>query len=484
MSSLSKYQVDGYTPTIGIECHVQFNTVSKLFTAIGNDAKDAAANTLIGPLCVGLPGTLPVLNEQAVHKAILAGLAINAEIAEITRFDRKHYFYPDLPLGYQISQFDQPIVGEGWLNIPTDDGPLRINIERAHLEADAGKLSHPDGADYSLVDLNRAGTPLLEIVSMPDMHSAIEAKAYCRELYLAMLYAGVSDCDLFHGNIRFDVNVSVSKDSSKLGTRTETKNLNSFKNVERAVEFEISRQIEELEAGNTIAQETRGWDDAKGQTFSQRSKEDAHDYRYMPDPDIPPLSISRQQVNDIAKLAPHTPAHLRTILSKIDLKGSGLETLIDNPLAARMMARIVDEHDAATAKTIANWCTGEILRMVGEQEVDWTDVEAAETGLTKLAAMVDGNQLSSTNAKEILKPVIKNNADPLKLAEEADLLQMSDEADLVILVQKVMSDNPKAVEDAKADPKAAGFLVGQIMKASRGKANPKVVNQLIQKELS
>src|SRR4051812_36883099 len=278
---------DQYKVTIGIECHVQLKTATKLFSAANNDAREAPPNTLVSHIDFGLPGALPVLNKEAIHLASKAAFALNSTPQKFSKFDRKHYFYPDLPMGYQITQYDEPIVLGGTVEIESDGQTKKIGITRAHLEADAGKSTHPAGADYSLVDLNRAGTPLLEIVSEPDMNTAAEAKAYAHELYLLMRYADVSDANLYYGNMRFDVNVSVSKDPATMGTRTETKNLNSFRSVEKAVEFEIARQTKELEKGNVIVQETRGWDDAKQKTFSQRTKEDSHDYRYFPDPDIP-----------------------------------------------------------------------------------------------------------------------------------------------------------------------------------------------------
>lgn len=482
--SLDDYKVDGYLPTIGVECHVQFNTDTKLFTGINNNARDASPNSLIGPLCVGLPGTLPVLNEKAVTYAIKAGLALNANIPEFTRFDRKHYFYPDLPLGYQISQFDHPVVGEGSITVHLGEQSKEIGIERAHLEADAGKLSHPTGQDYSLVDYNRAGTPLLEIVSRPDMHSPDEVRAYVRELYLRMLYAGVSDCDLYQGNMRFDVNVSVSKDDEVLGTRTETKNLNSFKNVQRAVAYEIKRQIEVLNEGGTVVQETRGWDDAKQKTFSQRSKEDAHDYRYMPDPDIPPLEISRSAVEQIQAEMPQLPEEIRAILAKAGLQSDQIETILDYPDASYCLLQVADEHDAKTLNTIANWVVGEILRLVNDERYDFASLPTSKQHLAQLAAMVDENKLSSTAAKELLEPMLNDNTSPMQLAEDRNLLQVSDESELTMIVEKVVADNPQAVADAKEDPKAIGFLVGQVMKATAGKANPKVASDLLRKHLS
>src|SRR5580704_17366493 len=287
-----------YTVTIGIECHVQFKTKTKLFSGADNDAREASPNTLVNHIDFGLPGALPVLNKEAVRLACIAAFALGSEPQKFSKFDRKHYFYPDLPMGYQITQYDQPIIIGGSVVINVDNTLKTIGITRAHLEADAGKSIHPTGKDYSLVDLNRAGTPLLEIVSEPDMHSAAEAKAFAKELYLRMKYADVSYADLYYGNMRFDVNVSVSQ-TDELATRSDTKNLNSFRSVEKAVEFEVNRQIELLEKGQKIVQESRGWDDAKQKTFSQRSKEEAHDYRYMPDPDLPPIVITDEYVAKI-----------------------------------------------------------------------------------------------------------------------------------------------------------------------------------------
>jgi aspartyl-tRNA(Asn)/glutamyl-tRNA(Gln) amidotransferase subunit B len=315
-----KYKVDGYFPTIGIECHVQFKTATKLFAAVGNDARDADPNTLISHICLGLPGALPVLNEKAIEYGVKAAFALGTEPQVFSKFDRKHYFYPDLPMGYQITQYDQPIIVGGHVEAVVDGEIKTFEITRAHIEADAGKSTHPAGGDYSLVDLNRAGTPLLEIVSEPCMHTSAEAKAYAHELYVLMKYADVSDANLFYGNMRFDVNVSVSKDPNSFGTRTETKNLNSFRAVERAVDFEIKRQIEALENGEKVVQETRGWDDDKMETFSPRTKEDAHDYRYFPDPDLPPVVLDSTYVEKLRESMPVMPAELR-----LRFKSAGLD---------------------------------------------------------------------------------------------------------------------------------------------------------------
>jgi len=483
---MDEYLIDGkYLPTIGVECHVQLKTKTKLFAAVDNDARDAKPNTLISPLCIGMPGTLPVLNEQAIKLAIRAGLALRAQIAEICHFDRKHYFYPDLPKGYQISQYERPIVGKGLVEVPVEGGRfITVGITRAHLEEDAGKSTHPDGADYSLVDLNRTGTPLLEIVSEPDLHSATDARAFAKELYLLMKYSDVSDVDLYHGNMRFDVNVSVSTDTSKLGIRSETKNLNSFKSVEKAIEFEIKRQINLIEKGKVVTQETRGWDEAKQKTTSQRGKEDAHDYRYFPDPDIPPVIINKQDVAFAAENMPLLPSAIRERLLNTGLEPDQVATILDEPILAEILLFISDVHDKKTAKIIANWSLGELQRLCVGGELVWMDVKENLSRLVELASMVDGGQLSSTAAKDLIFEVVKNNVDPLLLAKDKKVLQVSDETELVMIVEQVLSENQKATQDVKnGEVKAIGFLVGQVMKASKGRANPGVVQNLIKKQL-
>jgi len=481
-----KYRVaDKYYPTIGVECHVQLKTRTKLFAGVDNDARTATPNTLISPLCIGLPGTLPVLNAGVIPLSIKAGLALRATIAEISHFDRKHYFYPDLPKGYQITQYERPIIIDGVVEAPLLDGTyVTVRVERAHLEEDAGKSSHPAGADYSLVDLNRAGTPLLEIVSSPDIHSAEEARAYAHELYLLMKYAGVSDVDLYHGNMRFDVNVSVSRDPSVLGTRSETKNLNSFKSVEKAVEYEIKRQIAVLEKGEQVVQETRGWDDALQKTLSQRSKEDAHDYRYFPDPDIPPVEVAPELVSEIAQTMPLLPAALREVFGEVGLDNAQIATILEEPAVAEIVRLVIEQHDATTAKTIALWCLGELMNTVSEATISWNDVRSALPLLVSLSSMVHDNKVNSTAAKSLLKEIIIHQSDPMQLARDNDILQVSDESELVMIVEKVLAANEKAADDVRnGELKAIGFLVGQVMKESAGKANPAVVQQLIKKQL-
>lgn len=482
----SSYLVaEKYYPTIGVECHVQLKTKTKLFAGVNNDARDAQPNTLISPLCLGMPGTLPVLNAGVIPLTIRAGLALRAVVAEVSHFDRKHYFYPDLPKGYQITQYERPVITGGVVEAPLSNGSyIVVKIERAHLEEDAGKSSHPAGKEYSLVDLNRAGTPLLEIVSAPDMHSAEEARAYTHELYLLMKYAGVSDVDLYHGNMRFDVNVSISDKPGVLGTRTETKNLNSFRSVEKAVEYEIKRQIGVLEKGGKVVQETRGWDDAKQKTLSQRSKEDAHDYRYFPDPDIPPVEISPALVSEVAQTMPLLPAALREQFGELGLDTAQVATIIEEPTMAEVVRNALEQHDPNTAKTIANWCLGEITKLVANQVITWDQTLKVLPQLVALSAMQTDNQISSTAAKDMLLDVIASENDPQVLAKERNLLQVSDEGELVMIVQRVLAENEKAANDVRAgELKVIGYLVGQVMKASGGRANPAVVQQLIKQQL-
>lgn len=484
MIDLEKYLVQGYLPTIGIECHVQFNTKTKLFSASGNDAREAKPNTLISHIDMGMPGALPVLNEKAVEYGIRAALALGTKPQKFSMFDRKHYFYPDLPLGYQITQFYNPIIKDGEVEVIIGEQKLVVRIHEAHLEADAGKSTHPAGQDYSLIDLNRVGTPLLEIVSEPDMHNAIEAKAYAKELYLRMKYAGVSDANLYYGNMRFDVNVSVSKDPKELGTRTETKNLNSFKSVEKAVEYEIKRQIELLEKGNVITQETRGWDDAKQKTFTQRSKEEAHDYRYMPEPDIPPIVLTDEMIKQVEKDMPVMPNELRKKLSKLGLDNSAVETLVDNIEAGNFMLNVMKTSKPDSAKRIANWLVGEVQAMVGEEKLTWETAKLDVEEFEQLNQLVVENQISSTGAKEVLAVLVEKGGDPLTIAKERDLLQVSDEGEIEAIVTAVIEANPKAAEDIKnGEMKAIGFLVGQVMKESKGKANPGLAQQLIRKQI-
>ncbi len=473
-----------YKATIGIECHVQLKTKSKLFAAVDNDAREAKPNTLISHICLGLPGSLPVLNKEAITLAAKAAFALGSRPQPFSKFDRKHYFYPDLPMGYQITQYEEPIIMGGQVDIYVEGKKKTIGITRAHLEADAGKSTHPAGKEYSLVDLNRAGTPLLEIVSEPEIHSPAEAKAYAYELYLLMKYAGVSDVDLYHGNMRFDVNVSISPDKSKLGTRTETKNLNSFRSVEKAAEYEIKRQTDLLDHGKAIIQETRGWDDAKQKTFSQRSKEDAHDYRYFPDPDLPPVVLDDAYMDGIEAAMPPLPGLYRKNFNELGLDDSQVESLLFEVENACIVYEFGETYGQKAARILANWITGEVQRWVTAGTTQWADVSKRTAQIKALVDLLLDNKLSSTAAKEVLAEILRTGEKPLEVAKKLNLLQQSDESELIKIVEEVVLANQQAANDIKnGEMKAIGFLVGQVMKNSGGKANPTVVQDLIKKTL-
>lgn len=479
---LNKYEM-----TIGVECHVQLATATKLFSGADNDAREKSPNSVVSPIDYGLPGMLPVLNREAVNLAIKAGKALNSPIARVSRFDRKHYFYPDLPKGYQTTQMYNPIILEGYIDAPLDDGTsVRVRIHHAHMEEDAGKLTHY--GNYSLVDLNRAGTPLIEIVSQPDIHSAAEAKAYAAELHRLMTYAGVTRGDLYHGNMRFDVNVSVAlKDATELGTRAEVKNLNSFRSVEKAAEYEFRRQVGILEKGEKVVQETRGWDDAKQTTSSQRSKEDAQDYRYMPDADIPPIVLSEEEIAEIQATVPILPHEYREKWKGLGLDSSVVNTILNNAPVAVTIDAINDRFDADVTKRVFNWFSS-----TSADEINVAAVESGLVGphrLSELSQMVGDNKLSSTGAKEIFLALFDETYTgkmPEDIAREKNLLQVSDEGAIAAIVDEVLADpaSAKAVEDLKnGNDKVIGFLVGQVMKKSQGKANPALAQKLIRERL-
>lgn len=476
--------LDKYEMTIGIECHVQLATDTKLFSGADNDAREQAPNSVVSPIDYGLPGMLPVLNRAAVDLAIKAGKAMNAEIAHVSRFDRKHYFYPDLPSGYQITQMYEPTILAGLVEAPLENGEVKVRIHHAHLETDAGKLTHYDG--HSLVDLNRAGTPLIEIVSEPDMHSAAEAKAFATELYRLMTYAGVTRGDLYHGNMRFDVNISVAlKGSDTLGKRAEVKNLNSFRSVEKAAEYEFKRQIELLEKGEKVVQETRGWDDAKQKTSSQRSKEDAQDYRYMPDPDIPPLVLSAEEIAEIQATVPALPPYYREKWAPLGLDRSVVDSLLSTHEYARLIATVQDKAGDEAAKRVAHW----FASALGHNDDDEAISEVGnlrEDGFIELSEMVGKNELSSTAAKEVFIELLASDQSPRAIAESKNLLQVSDEGEIAKIVDEVLADpaSAQSLEDIKnGKEKAIGYLVGQIMKKSQGKANPALAQKLIREKI-
>lgn len=468
-----------YIPTIGIECHVQLCTKTKLFSEVDNDARQKSPNSCVSPVDYGLPGMLPRLNKMAVRYAVRAGLALNSEINLESRFDRKHYFYPDLPKGYQITQLFHPIIGAGYVELPSGG---KIRIEHAHLEEDAGKLSHESGD--SLVDLNRAGTPLIEIVSMPDIHSAVEAREYTKELWRVMTYAGVTFGDLYNGNMRFDVNISLAPAGSKqLGTRAEVKNLNSFRSVERAVEYEIKRQTKILDKGEKVVQETRGWSDATGETTSQRSKEEAQDYRYMPEPDIPPIRLDASVVDEERANLPTQPSSYRAKFGKI-LGTDTLEILLDyRPL----MEKLAELTDDKAIKKVANLFSSVLL--AEENASLLNDELPSQAQLTDLVEMNEKNELSSTGMKEVFLKFFDpemHYKDTRTIAKELGVVQENDLGALEVIVDNVLTkpETQQAQADFKAgQEKVLGFLVGQVMKESKGKANPSAVQDILRQKL-
>ncbi len=475
--------LDKYEMTIGIECHVQLATATKLFSSADNDARDKAPNSVVSAIDYGLPGMLPVLNRQAVDLAIKAAKALNAKVAKVSRFDRKHYFYPDLPKGYQTTQMYEPIILAGYVDAPLEDGSsVHVRVHHAHMEEDAGKLTHFDG--YSLVDLNRAGTPLIEIVSEPDIHSALEAKAYATELYHLMTYAGVTHGDLYHGNMRFDVNISVAlRGAEKLGTRAEVKNLNSFKSVEKAAEYEFRRQVALLEKGEKVVQETRGWDDVRQVTTSQRSKEDAQDYRYMPDADIPPIVLTDEEIANIQATVPALPSFYRESWKALGLDATVVNALLASRPLSELIQRLFEKNGESVARRTALWYLASVS---SEHEENIFDDKIPDSHYAELTAMVDNAELSSTAAKEVFFAMLKTQHPPRSIAEEKNLLQVSDESAIAAIVDEVLADpaSAKSLEDIRAGKdKAIGYLVGQIMKKSQGKANPALAQKLIKERL-
>lgn len=469
-----------YLPTIGIECHIQLCTRTKLFSEVDNDARGKEPNSCVSPVDYGLPGMLPRLNQAAIPFAIRAGLALNSEINLESRFDRKHYYYPDLPKGYQITQLFHPIIGAGHVELA--DG-TKIRIEHAHLEEDAGKSTHE--SSYSLIDLNRAGTPLIEIVSMPDMHSAEHARDYAKELWRVMTYAGVTFGDLYNGNMRFDVNISLAPEGSdQLGTKTEVKNLNSFRSVERVVDYEIKRQSKLLDKGEKITQETRGWNDATGETTGQRSKEGAADYRYMPEPDLPPIRLSADDVEKERANLPKMPLWYRQEFGKI-ISHDQLETLLDYPTLMQKLAELGDE---TAVKKIANLFSSVLL--AEENTSLLNDELPSRDQLLRLVAMLGANELSSTGAKEVFLKFFDpemHYKDTDTIAKELGVVQQNDLGALEAIVDAVLAkpETAQAQADFKAgQEKVLGFLVGQVMKESRGQANPSAVQDILRQKLS
>ncbi len=470
---------DKYEVVIGLEVHAQLKTKSKIFAPDKNEFGQEP-NTLTSPITLGMPGVLPVLNKECVNMGILTGLALNCEIPSRCKFDRKQYFYPDLPKGYQISQYDEPICVNGHLDI----NGKRIGITRAHLEEDAGKLVHAGanglaGSTYSLVDLNRAGTPLLEIVSEPDMRSSEEAKNYMEELRNIVRYIGVCDGNLEEGSMRCDANISIMpKGSKEFGTRAEIKNVNSFAALQRAIEYEIERQIEIVEEGGQVVQETRLWDDNARETRSMRGKEDAHDYRYFPEPDLMPLEISREWVEKIKSEMPELPSQKRARYQEIGLSEYDASVIVEQMGLALFFDKVLEL--GANPKTAVNFIMGEIAAYLKEDHIEITDTKLTPENLAELIALIEKGTISNNIGKQIIIEMLKDGTKASVIVEKKGLSQISDEGAIKELVQKVVDAHPNEVEAYKnGKTNLLGFFVGQIMKETKGRANPKTVNQLL-----
>jgi aspartyl-tRNA(Asn)/glutamyl-tRNA(Gln) amidotransferase subunit B len=476
-----------YEPVIGLEVHVQLGTKTKIFCGCAVQF-GAPPNTHVCPVCLGLPGALPVLSRQAVELAISAALALRCKINPFSRFARKNYFYPDLPKGYQISQYDQPVAEHGSVRILTADAQKRIGVTRVHMEDDAGKSIHDgfkDSDRYTYVDLNRSGTPLIEIVSEPDMRSPDEAYAYLTEIKQMMQYIGVSDCDMEKGQLRCDANVSVRlRDAPKFGTKVEVKNLNSFRFLKMALEYEIERQVELIESGGKVVQETRLYNVESGKTVGMRNKEQAHDYRYFPEPDLVPLRVSDHWLHEITSRLPELPADRRErFVREYGLREYDAEVLT--------LTRETGDYFEAAAKvsgdgkTTANWVTGDLMGFMKAAGKEIADSPISAEHLGELVALLGKGELSGKLAKEILPKMFETGDSPSAIMDREGLRQISDSAALEKIVDDVLTANPKQVEQFKNGKTAVlGFLVGQVMKASRGQANPASVNEMLKKRLS
>lgn len=508
-----------YKPTIGLEVHLELKTDSKMFCGCANDALEKRPNFNICPICTGQPGTLPLANGKAIEFAVKAGLALNCKIDEFSKFDRKNYFYPDLPKGYQISQYDKPLNKEGYLDIPTPkeksesnitnmppaigSAKKRIRITRIHLEEDTGKLIHPENADYSLADYNRAGAPLMELVTEPDISSSGEAKKFCQELQLIFRYLDISDADMEKGQMRCEVNISLSN-TGKLGTKAEIKNLNSFRAVEKSIEYEIIRQEKILKAGEKIVQETRGWDESKGVTFSQRAKEEAHDYRYFPEPDLPPMDFGKRGLFDIEAIRnklPELPEMKRKrFAEEYLLPASDIEILISDKNFAEYFENAVMELNSwiidknlpqkgkehlKMVKLVANYLIGDIQYLLADRKLKLGDLKITAENFAEFVTLIFEGKISSAAAKTVLAEMFNNGSDPSNIIEAKGLAQESGEDALGIAIDEAIKNNPVSVGDYKGGKTAAlQFLVGQVMKISKGRANPKIAIELLKKKLN
>ena len=474
-----------YEMVMGLEVHAELSTKTKIFCSCPTEF-GGEPNTHTCPICMAMPGTLPVLNEKVVEYAVKAGLATNCEISRDSKNDRKNYFYPDLPKSYQISQFDKPLCEHGYIEIEDDEGnPKKIRLTRIHIEEDAGKLNHNEFGGGSLVDLNRAGVPLIEIVSEPDLRSSGEAERYLKKLKSILEYIEVSDCKMQEGSLRADVNVSVRKKcSDKLGTRTEMKNMNSFKAITRAIEYEAERQADVIEDGGKIDQETLRWDDVSGKTFPMRDKEDAQDYRYFPDPDLVAIRLSEEYIENIKNNLPELPESRKARYMdefKLSEKDSNLLT------ASKYLSNLFEEAEeiCKNAKAVANWILSDISRILNEKEMEAEEIPFTGKELAKLVELIEKGTISSAIGKKVITELFENPKDPEEIIKEKGWIQISDEGAIKEVVIKVLENNPQSVADYKAGKdKALGFLVGQAMKETKGKANPQMLNKMFLEELN
>ena len=474
---------EDYEVVIGLEVHAELSTKTKIFCSCPTEF-GAAPNTHTCPICMAMPGTLPVLNEKVVEYAVKAGLATNCEIARDSKNDRKNYFYPDLPKSYQISQFDKPLCEHGYVDIDTKEGKKRIRITRIHIEEDAGKLNHDEFGGGSLVDLNRAGVPLIETVSEPDMSSAEEAEAYLRKLKSIFEYIEVSDCKMQEGSLRADVNVSVrKKGETKLGTRTEMKNMNSFRSIVRAIEYEVDRQIDVIEDGGIIEQETLRWDDVSGKTFPMRDKEDAQDYRYFPDPDLVAIKLSDEYIENIQKSLPELPeSRKQRYLDEYNLSQKDANLITSSKYLSDLFEGAIKVCN--NPKAVNNWIISDISRILNETETEPIEIPFDGNQLGKLVILIDKGTISSSIAKKVLEELFENPKDPEEIVKEKGWIQISDEGAIKEVVLKVLENNPQSVADYKAGKeKALGFLVGQAMKETKGKANPQMLNKMFKENM-
>ncbi len=469
---------------IGLEVHVELKTKSKIFCGCSTEF-GAPPNSHTCPICLGHPGVLPVLNKQAVEFGMRASLATNCEIAKETKFDRKNYFYPDSPKAYQISQFDKPIGENGWIEIEVNGEKKRIGITRIHLEEDAGKLTHSEYGDYSLVDFNRVGTPLIEIVSEPDIRTPEEAYAYLEKLKAILQYTDVSDCKMEEGSLRCDANISLRPyGQEKFGTKTELKNLNSFANVQKGLAFEQIRQERELLAGNEIMQETRRWDDAKKETILMRVKEGSEDYRYFPDPDLVSLFIDEEWKERVRADIPELPDERKSrYVQELGLSEYDAGVITASKAMADFFESALSHN--GEPKQVANWIMGEMSAYLKTSNKEISEIPLTSEGLVKMISLIEKGTISSKIAKTVFKEMLENGGDPETIVKEKGLVQISDEGELLKVIVEIIDNNPQSVEDFKAGKeKAIGFLVGQTMKATKGKANPPLVNKLIVEEIN